>query len=117
VLIEHFAGAFPVWLAPVQVRVLPITDDQAAGAAEIVGTLKEAGLAAELDVRSDTLNYRIRDGELNRIPYLLVVGEREMEAGTVAVRARSAEKKQVVMPVQEFVDRVQDEVRTRALVP
>ena len=116
-LIEHFAGAFPVWLAPVQVRVLPITDDQAAGAAEIVGTLKEAGLAAELDVRSDTLNYRIRDGELNRIPYLLVVGEREMEAGTVAVRARSAEKKQVVVPVQEFVDRVQDEVRTRALVP
>jgi threonyl-tRNA synthetase len=116
-LIEHFAGAFPVWLAPEQVRVLPITDDQAEGAAEIVSTLRDAGLAAELDVRSDTLNYRIRDGELNRIPYLLVVGGRELEAGTVAVRARSAEKKQVVMPVQEFVERIQDEVRTRALVP
>ncbi len=116
-LIEHFAGAFPVWLAPEQVRVLPITDDHAAGAGEIVGRLKEAGLVAQLDVRSDTLNYRIRDGEMNKIPYLLVVGDRELEAGTVAVRARGAEKKQVVMPVQEFIDRVTDEIRTRALAP
>ncbi len=116
-LIEHFAGAFPVWLAPEQVRVLPITDDHAAGAGEIVGRLKEAGLVAQLDIRSDTLNYRIRDGEMNKIPYLLVVGDRELEAGTVAVRARGAEKKQVVMPVQEFIDRVTDEIRTRALAP
>lgn len=116
-LIEHFAGAFPVWLAPEQVRVLPITDDHAAGAGEIVGSLKEAGLVAQLDVRSDTLNYRIRDGEMNKIPYLLVVGDRELEAGTVAVRARGAEKKQVVMPVQDFIDRVTDEIRTRALAP
>jgi threonyl-tRNA synthetase len=97
--------------------VLPITDDHAAGAGEIVGRLKEAGLLAQLDVRSDTLNYRIRDGEMNKIPYLLVVGDRELEAGTVAVRARGAEKKQVVMPVQEFIDRVTDEIRTRALAP
>jgi threonyl-tRNA synthetase len=116
-LIEHFAGAFPIWLAPEQVRVLPITDDHAAGAGEIVGNLKEAGLVAHLDVRSDTLNYRIRDGEMNKIPYLLVVGDRELEAGTVAVRARGAEKKQVVMPVQEFIDRATDEIRTRALAP
>jgi len=116
-LIEHFAGAFPIWLAPEQVRVLPITDDHAAGAGEIVGSLKEAGLVAHLDVRSDTLNYRIRDGEMNKIPYLLVVGDRELEVGTVAVRARGAEKKQVVMPVQEFIDRATDEIRTRALAP
>jgi len=116
-LIEHFAGAFPVWLAPEQVRVLPITDEQAQGAAEIRARLRDVGISAELDVRSDTLNYRIRDGELNRIPYLLVVGGRELEAGTVAVRARGAEKKQEVMPVQAFVDRVTEEVRTRALVP
>jgi len=116
-LIEHFAGAFPVWLAPEQVRVLPITDEQAPGAESIVGRLRDAGVSAELDVRSDTLNYRIRDGELNKIPYLLVVGGRELEAGTVAVRARGAEKKQEVMLVQEFVDRVVEEVRTRALVP
>jgi len=116
-LIEHFAGAFPVWLAPEQVRVLPITDEQAPGAESIVGRLRDAGVSAELDVRSDTLNYRIRDGELNKIPYLLVVGGRELEAGTVAVRARGAEKKQEVMLVQEFVDRVVEEIRTRALVP
>lgn len=116
-LIEHFAGAFPVWLAPEQVRVLPITDEQAPGAESIVGRLRGAGISAELDVRSDTLNYRIRDGELNKIPYLLVVGGRELEAGTVAVRARGAEKKQEVMLVQEFVDRVVEEVHTRALVP
>jgi threonyl-tRNA synthetase len=116
-LIEHFAGAFPVWLAPEQVRVLPITDEQAPGAESIAGRLRDAGVSAELDVRSDTLNYRIRDGELNKIPYLLVIGGRELEAGTVAVRARAAEKKQEVMLVQEFVDRVVEEVRTRALVP
>ncbi len=116
-LIEHFAGAFPVWLAPEQVRVLPITDEQAAGAAEIVATLRDAGLSAELDVRSDTLNYRIRDGELNKVPYLLVIGGRELEAGTVAVRARGAEKKQVVMPVAEFVERLKEEVGRRALAP
>ena len=84
---------------------------------EIVGRLRDAGISAELDVRSDTLNYRIRDGELNKIPYLLVVGGREVEAGTVAVRARGAEKKQEVVLVQEFVDSVVEEVRTRALVP
>ena len=116
-LIEHFAGAFPVWLAPEQVRVLPITDDHAAGAAAVAERLREAGLAAELDVRSDTLNYRIRDGELNKVPYLLVVGERELESGTVAVRARGAEQKQVVMSVEDFVLKVSDQIRTRALAP
>ncbi len=116
-LIEHFAGAFPVWLAPEQVRVLPITDDHAPGADAIARRLKDAGLAAQLDARSDTLNYRIRDGELSKIPYLLVVGERELEGGTVAVRARSAEKKQVVMPVDRFIDRVLGEIRAKALVP
>jgi threonyl-tRNA synthetase len=116
-LIEHFAGAFPVWLAPEQVRVLPITDDHAEGAAAIAEKLRAARLAAELDMRSDTLNYRIRDGELHKIPYLLVVGERELESGTVAVRARGAEKKQVIMSVEDFVQRVTEEIRTRALAP
>jgi threonyl-tRNA synthetase len=116
-LIEHFAGAFPVWLAPEQVRVLPITDAQTDGAAGIVDRLREAGVTAELDVRSDTLNYRVRDGELNKVPYLLVVGGRELESGTVAVRARGAEKKQVVMSVDEFIARVREEIDTRALAP
>ncbi|MFW6192605.1 MAG: threonine--tRNA ligase, partial [Gemmatimonadota bacterium] len=116
-LIEHFAGAFPVWLAPEQARVLPITDDHLEGARSVARRLEDEGLRVEVDDRSDTLSYRIRDGELDRIPYLLVVGDREIEAGTVAVRARSADDKQEVMPVDAFVDRVTEEVRTRALAP
>jgi len=116
-LIEHFAGAFPVWLAPEQVRVIPITDGQVEAAQTIVAALRTEGLRAQLDARSDTLSYRIRDGELQKIPYLLVVGEREVEAGTIAVRARGAEEKQVVMPLDEFVSRVTGEVRERALAP
>lgn len=117
VLIEHFAGAFPVWLAPVQARVLPITDDHAEGAAAVTERLRAAGLDAELDARSDTLSYRVRDGEMQKVPYLLVVGDRELEAGTVAVRARGADRKQVVMPLDEFVAKVSGEISGRELVP
>jgi threonyl-tRNA synthetase len=117
VLIEHFAGAFPVWLAPEQVRVVPITDEQAEAATAIVERLESAGLLASVDARSDTLGYRIRDGELHKIPYLLVVGGREVESGTVAVRARGAKEKQVTMTLDEFVERVTGEVAARALAP
>ena len=117
VLIEHFAGAFPVWLAPEQARVLPITDAQTRQAAEVVERLRAAGLQAGLDARSDTLGYRIRDGELHKVPYLLVVGEREVESGTVAVRARGAEEKQATMSLDEFVKRVTAEVTDKALAP
>ena len=116
-LIEHFGGAFPVWLAPLQVRVLPVSEHQEEGAAKVVERFKAEGLRAELDMRADTLSYRIREGELQKVPYLLVVGGRELEAGTVAVRARGAETKQVVMPLDEFVEKVLGEVRTRALAP
>jgi threonyl-tRNA synthetase len=115
VLIEHFAGAFPVWLAPEQVRVLPITDAHADGASAIVGRLREAGLRAQLDGRSDTLSYRIRDGEVMKVPYLLVVGDRELEAGTVAARAHGAAEKQVTMPVDDFLAKVLEKVDQKAL--
>lgn len=117
VLIEHFAGAFPVWLAPEQVRVVPITDEHAGGAQAIVERLREARLRARIDARSDTLSYRIRDGELHKVPYLLVVGDRELADGTVAVRARGAEKKQVGMSVDDFVERVSGEISGRVLAP
>ncbi len=115
VLIEHFAGAFPPWLAPVQVRVLPITDAQGEVAGTIRDRLAAEGFRVELDERSDTLGYRIRDGELQKIPYLLVVGEREIEASTVAVRARGAEEKQVVVAVDEFIDRLRERVESKSL--
>jgi threonyl-tRNA synthetase len=116
-LIEHFAGAFPLWLAPEQVRVLPISDAQAPAARALDERLRAAGIRSHLDERNETLNYRIRDGELQKIPYMAVVGQREAEAGSVAVRGRGEGKKQVVLAVDEFVAKLQQEVRTRSLTP
>ena len=115
ILVEHFAGAFPVWLAPEQVRVLPISDDVHPAAAKIAEQMRTANLRVTLDDRSETLNYRIRDGEVMKVPYMAVVGKREAEAGTVAVRARGAGKKQEIVPVGEFVERVRRESDSRAL--
>ena len=116
-LIEHFAGAFPLWLSPEQVRVLPISDDQLGAARGVESQLRAAGVRAHLDERSETLNYKIRDAEMQKVPYMAVVGQREAEAGTVAVRVRGAGKKQVVLPVDEFVAKLGEEIRTRSLTP
>ena len=117
ILIEHFAGAFPVWLAPEQVRVLAISDDVHANAVALTNRLKAEGIRAYLDDRPQTLNYRIRDGEVMKVPYMAVIGKREAEHDAVAVRTRGAGSKQDVVPVAEFVERVVREVKTRALVP
>ena len=116
-LIEHFAGAFPLWLAPEQVWVLPISDAQASAARVLHEQLRVAGIRSHLDERHETLNYRIRDGELHKVPYMAIVGQREAEAGRAAVRARGAGKKQEVLPVADFVAKLQEEVRTRSLTP
>ncbi|MBI2072967.1 MAG: threonine--tRNA ligase [Gemmatimonadetes bacterium] len=116
-LIEHFAGAFPVWLAPEQVRVLPIAEAQIAGARAMHERLRAAGIRSSVDDRNDTLNYRVRDGELMKVPYMAVVGQRELEQGTVAVRVRGAGKKQEILPVDQFIARVKGEIATRALAP
>jgi threonyl-tRNA synthetase len=116
-LIEHFAGAFPLWLAPEQVRVLPISDAQAPGARALHERLRAAGIRSHLDERNETLNYRIRDAELQKVPYMAVVGQREVDSGSAAVRGRGEGKKQVVLPGAEFVAKLQEEVRTRSLVP
>ncbi len=114
ILVEHFAGAFPFWLAPLQVAVLPISDDQADDARRFTGRLVEAGVRAGLDDRNETLNYRIREAETLKVPYMAVIGERESEAGTVAVRERGEGKKQEVMPREEFVERLTAENRAPA---
>jgi threonyl-tRNA synthetase len=116
-LIEHFAGAFPVWLAPEQVRVIPISDAQAEAARALAARLKAEGLRAHVDERNETLNYRIRDGELHKIPYMAVVGQRESESDSLALRVRGAGKKQEVMRVGDFLARVKAEVQSRALAP
>ncbi|MEP6887834.1 MAG: threonine--tRNA ligase [Nitrospirales bacterium] len=89
ILVEHYAGAFPTWLAPVQARVLPITDKQRQYAKAVVSQLHAVGYRAEADGRNEKIGLKIREAEKAKIPYMLVVGEREMEAGTVAVRGRS----------------------------
>ena len=116
-LIEHFAGAFPLWLAPEQVRVIPIADELKGFAQSIVDRLKARGVRVHLDDRSDTLNYRIREGEMLKIPYMAVVGKREAENDSLALRVRGAGKKQEVLPVADFIARVEDELATRALKP
>jgi threonyl-tRNA synthetase len=116
-LIEHFAGAFPVWIAPEQVRVIPISDAQNEAACGVAHRLKAGGLRVHLDQRNETLNYRIREGELAKVPYMAVIGQREAESDSLALRVRGAGKKQEVLPVEAFLARVREEVRTKALTP
>ncbi len=116
-LIEHYAGAFPVWLAPEQVRVIPISEENAPICQQLVQRMKQAGIRATLDARPDTLNYRIREGEMLKIPYMAVVGKREAEGGTIALRVRGTGKKQEIVAVDSFIDRVKSEIASRALAP
>ncbi len=88
ILIEHFAGKFPVWLSPLQVKILPITDRQIAYANDLCGKMKEVGIRVEVDDRSEKIGYKIREAQMSKVPYMLVVGEKEAEAGQVAVRRR-----------------------------
>ena len=112
ILIEHFAGAFPTWLAPVQVMVIPITDRQHDYARELVKRLDKAGIRVEGDYRSEKMNYKIREAQLKKIPYMLVVGDKEMESGQVAVRARK-EEKGGVMSVEAFLDQIRAEIDSK----
>ncbi len=115
-LIEHFAGAFPLWISPVQVVVLPLTEAQTDSAAELAGRLKAAGLRVETDLRSEKIGSRIRDAELQRVPYMLILGAREVENGAVAVRAR--ERGDLgAKPVDEVIRLLCEEVSTRSLTP
>ena len=116
-LIEHFAGAFPVWLAPEQVRVIPISDTQSEAARALGARLKAAGIRAHVDEGHETLNYRIREAELQKVPYMAVVGQREAESDSLALRVRGAGKKQEVMAVEAFIARALEAVHTRAIEP
>ena len=112
VLIEHYAGAFPVWLAPVQAVVLPITDRQNEYARQVLEQLKEAGIRAEIDSRSEKVNLKIREAQLQKVPYMLVVGQREADAGQVAVRHRKRGD-EGAKPVEEVVARLRDLVDSK----
>ena len=113
VITEHFAGAFPVWLAPLQVAVLPITDRAADYAQSIVDSLTAAGVRAKGDYRKEKVNYKIREHQLQKVPYMLVVGDREVAEGTVSVRTRTGNGGGV-MKTDEFTALITDEIKTRA---
>ncbi|PLX81724.1 MAG: threonine--tRNA ligase [Desulfuromonas sp.] len=110
VLIEHYAGNFPLWLSPVQATVLNVTDNQADYARKVHDQLRAAGLRVELDLRNEKLGFKIREAQVNKIPYMLVIGDREVENGTVAPRFRKGNNLDP-MTVDEFIRFVQDECR------
>lgn len=109
ILIEHFGGAFPTWLAPVQAIILPITDKQLDYANKILGQLKEANIRVELDDRSEPLGSRIRDAQMQKIPYMLIVGDKEVKANTVSERGRSG-KDFGQHPLDEFITNIRKEI-------
>jgi threonyl-tRNA synthetase len=111
-LVEHYAGAFPVWLAPVQVVVMPITDRQLEYAQKVHARLLAAGLRAHLDDRKEKVNLKIREAQLQKVPYMLVVGDREAEAGTVSVRHRK-HADMGVKPLEQFVEDVSKLVQSK----
>jgi threonyl-tRNA synthetase len=112
VLIEHYAGAFPVWLSPVQVMLIPIADRHVDYARQTAAQLKEAGLRVEVDDRNERMNAKIRDAQMQKIPYMLVVGDKEAESGQVALRLRSGENPGP-MPLAAFLERAREEVAAR----
>ncbi len=109
-LIEHYAGAFPLWLAPIQAAILPITGEQLEYARSVDAQLRANGLRTLLGEGSGTISKQIRDCEVQKIPYMLVVGAREAAAGTVAVRARGSKKDEGVVTIEEFMERIQKEL-------
>ena len=113
VITEHFAGAFPLWLAPVQVKVLPVTDRAHEYAKTLNQQLLDADIRSEVDCRSEKLGYKIREAQLQKIPYMLVVGDRDMENGTVSVRTRTGEDLGA-MTMDAFLAKCMDEIKTKA---
>ena len=110
VLIEHFAGNFPLWLAPVQATVLTVTDNQIPYAQEVFKTLRAAGLRVQEDLRNEKLNFKIREAQLQKIPYMLVIGDKEVEQGTITPRYRDGKNLHPMRP-EEFVDFIASEVK------
>ena len=110
ILIEHYAGVFPLWFAPVQARILNITDDQAAYCEAVYTELRKAGVRVEKDLRNEKLNYKIREAQMGKIPYMLIIGEKEKENGTVTVRMRDG-KNLPPMSISEFSDKISVECR------
>ncbi len=114
ILIEHFAGKFPLWLAPEQIRILPITDEQAPYARDVVVRLAEAGIRATVDPTPDKLGAKIRSARNDRVTYFAVVGAQETEAGTIALQSQNGDKLGT-MEVDDLISRMLEEIAERRL--
>ena len=112
-VIEHFAGAFPVWLAPVQAMIIPIADRHQEYANKVLEILKSAGVRAEVDSRSERMNAKVRDAQLMKIPYMLVVGDKEASENAVAVRLRTNENLGAT-PLDTFLARITNIIKTKS---
>lgn len=112
ILVEHYGGAFPLWLAPVQIVLATISEKQAEGAAQIHSKFLEAGIRSEIDVRSEKINYKIRESELKKIPYVGVIGAKEIEANTISVRLRGG-KDLGPIPVDSFIQTMKEEINNK----
>ena len=113
IITEHFAGAFPVWLSPVQVKVMPITDRTSDYANDVAAKLSAAGVRVETDLRNEKIGYKIREAQMQKTPYMLVIGDREAESGAVAVRTRGGEDLGA-MPLDAFIERITGEIKSRS---
>lgn len=113
IITEHFAGAFPVWLAPVQVKVLPISDSQKDYAEEVIKKLQSKGIRVELDDRQEKIGYKIREAQLSKVPYMLILGDKEKESKTVGVRARK-EGDIGAMEIDKFIEKIDSEIESFA---
>ncbi len=113
IITEHFAGAFPVWLSPVQVKVMPITDRTSDYAKDVAAKLSAAGVRVETDLRNEKIGYKIREAQMQKTPYMLVIGDREAESGAVAVRTRGGEDLGA-MPLDAFIERITGEIKSRS---
>jgi threonyl-tRNA synthetase len=108
-LIEHYAGAFPTWLAPVQVKIIPVADRHNEPAKKVMAEFKNHGIRAEIDDRSERMNLKIRQAQLEKVPYMVVIGDKEIEGNTVAVRRRSGEQLPA-QPLASFIETLTKEI-------
>ena len=108
ILTEHYAGAFPLWLSPVQVKILPIADAHHEYAKEVLNKFEEAGIRVELDDRQEKIGYKIREAQLQKIPYMIILGDKEVEAKAVGVRSRKAGDIGQ-MSIEDFMNKIKEE--------
>ena len=113
ILVEHYKGAFPLWLSPIQVRVLPLSDKNKDAAEKVIEKLRENGVRADADTRPSTVEYRVREAELQKINYIIVIGEKEETAETIALRTRGKKDVQFGVKLEDFVKQLNDEVENK----